>query len=64
MKCTEGCRQLVKGEKDGVKYFQCTNGSKVVGYHTVNGFRNPIRGAIPLEKDKKGNPIKICKDFE
>lgn len=64
MKCTEGCRQLVKGEKDGVKYFQCTNGSKVVKYRNVNGFRVPVRGAIPLMKDKHGYPIKICKDFE
>lgn len=64
MICPDNCTQLVKGEKDGVKYFQCTNGSKIVAYRTHNGFRVPVRGAIPLMKDKQGYPIKICKDFE
>ena len=64
MNCNDDCRQLVKGVKDGVKYFQCTNGSKVVSYRHHNGFRIPVRGALPLAVDKQGYPIKICKDFE
>ena len=64
MNCPDNCPQLVKGANAEGAYYQCTNGSKVIKYRNVNGFRVPVRGALQLAKDKQGYPIKICKDFE